>query len=574
MHIFRTKFIFFMLAITLLNCQPNTTQTSSVPQTRHYGTIGNQAMVAAAHPLAAAVGVEVLKKGGNAVDASVAVFFALSVVYPRAGNIGGGGFAVLRWNNGEKNTLDFRETAPAKATKDMYLDKEGNAQTQLSLAGHLAVGVPGSVDGMIELHKKYGKLTWQDLLQPAIDLAANGFPITQNEANYLNKHQDDFIKNNSTNPPKQFIKKTWQPQEMLYQKELARTLQRIQKEGREGFYSGETAYLLMQEMKKGKGIITSEDLKNYKSIWRPALVGNYKSYQIITMPPPSSGGIALLQMLRATEKYPLQKWKHNSAKSLHVMTEIARRVYADRATHLGDPDFYKVPQAMLLNKNYIDKRMADISLIAKTPSEKIKEGTVKQIDSYETTHFSIVDTERNAVAITTTLNGNYGCKVVVEGGGFFLNNEMDDFSIKAGVANQFGLIGGEANAIAPQKRMLSSMTPTIVEKEGKLVMVLGTPGGSTIITSVYQTLLNVLEYQMTMQEAVDAKKMHHQWQPDEIILEEKSFPERVQNDLIKLGHTLRYTPSLGRMDCVLVLPNNSLEGGSDNTRADNISIGF
>ncbi len=561
-----------ILLAFFMACQPIPQQ--NIHTKKVFGTIAKNGMIASAHPLASAVGVEILKKGGNAADAAVAVFFALAVVYPRAGNIGGGGFAVCRWNTGEKTSLDFRETAPKAATKDMYLDKEGNAQIQLSLAGHLAAGVPGSVDGMVELHKKYGKLTWAELLQPSIDLAEKGFAITRNEAEYLDKYQADFIAQNPINLPKQFIKTKWKQGDMLYQTDLAKTLKRIQIDGRKGFYEGETAYLLLQEIQKGKGIITYEDLQNYHAIWRKPILGNYKNYQIITMAPPSSGGIALLQLLQASEKYPLRKWGHNTAKTMHVMTEMERRVYADRATHLGDPDFYKVPQEMLLDKNYITKRMSDISFTQKTSSQTIKQGNVTRMDSYETTHLSVVDADRNAISITTTLNGNYGCKVMVAGAGFFLNNEMDDFSIKPGVANQFGLIGGEANAIVANKRMLSSMTPTIIEQNGKLFMVLGTPGGSTIITSVYQTILNVLEHGMTMQEAVDAKKFHHQWLPDEIMLEEKAFPERLQNELIKLGHTLKYVPPLGRMDCVLILPDGSLEGGSDNTRADNTSLGY
>jgi gamma-glutamyltranspeptidase/glutathione hydrolase len=562
--------IFFIFCLAA--CQ--TIPLQNLQQKKVFGTIAKNGMVASAHALASAVGVEILKKGGNAADASVAVFFALAVVYPRAGNIGGGGFAVCRWNTGEKTTLDFRETAPKKASRDMYLDSNGNANTNLSLFGHLAAGVPSSVDGMVELHQKYGRMAWADLLQPAIELAEKGFAITANDAEYLHKYQQDFIKQNPIHLPKHFIKPMWKEGDMLYQTDLAKTLKRIQIGGKKGFYEGETATLLLQEMERGKGLVSKEDLQNYHSIWRKPLLGNYKKYQIITMPPPSSGGIALLQLLRASEKYPLRKWGHNTAKTMHVMTEMERRVYADRASYLGDPDFFAVPQEMLLNKNYIAKRMATIRMTEKTPSEQVKEGKVKQIDSYETTHLSIVDADRNAIAITTTLNGNYGCKVMVAGAGFFLNNEMDDFSIKPGVANQFGLVGGEANAIVANKRMLSSMTPTIIEEEGKLLMVLGTPGGSTIITSVYQTILNVLEHKMTMQEAVDAKKFHHQWQPDEVILEEKSFGEPLQKELQKLGHILRYVHSLGRMDCVLVLPNGNLEGGSDHHRGDNTSLGY
>jgi gamma-glutamyltranspeptidase / glutathione hydrolase len=546
------------------------------PQDKQRGTVAANGMVSSAHPLASAIGVEILKKGGNATDAAVAVFFALAVVYPRAGNIGGGGFAVSRMADGSTSSLDFREKAPQKAHRDMYLNSKGEAQTQLSLAGHLSVGVPASVDGMVALHKKQGRLAWNLLIAPAIELAQNGFPLTLREADYLNKYKAEIIAENKENPPTHLLKATeWQEGDMIYHQDLAKTLTLIQKNGRAGFYEGEVANLLLKEMQRGKGLISQQDLDSYQAIWRPTIAGNYKKYRILTMPPPSSGGIILLQLLRATEKYPIRKWGHNTAKTIHIMTEMQRRVYADRVTHLGDPDFYKVPQEMLLDKNYIKKRMADISLTEKTPSQKIKEGKVAHIDSFETTHFSVVDKDRNAVAITTTLNGNYGSKVMVAGAGFFLNNEMDDFSIKVGVPNQFGLIGDEANAIAANKRMLSSMTPTIVEDEnGKLLMVVGTPGGSTIITAVYQTILNVLEHQMTMQEAVNAKKFHHQWLPDEILLEEKSFAEPVQKELAKYGHKLAYTHILGKMDCILVLPTKELEGGADYTRSDSKAIGY
>jgi gamma-glutamyltranspeptidase / glutathione hydrolase len=570
-------FIFLFLAACQAPTKRNTQGMRNLQQTdKKFGALSKNGMVSAAHPLATAVGVEILKQGGNATDAAVAIFFALAVVYPRAGNIGGGGFAVCRQADGTSSTLDFREKAPLKASRDMYVDANGNAQNNLSLAGHLAVGVPASVAGMVELHKKQGKLTWAVLVEPAIQLAQNGFVVTQREAEYLNKYKQEIIENNLQNLPNHLLKEAdWKEGDMIYHKDLAKTLTLIKEKGRAGFYEGETATLLLQEMQRGKGIVSQEDLDNYQAVWRKPVIGNYKKYKIITMPPPSSGGIALLQLLKASEGYPLAKWGHNTPASIHTMVEMQRRVYADRATHLGDPDFYKVPQAMLLSKAYLKKRMADINLKQKTSSQAIKEGKVEQIDSFETTHFSVVDKDRNAVAITTTLNGNYGCKVMVAGAGFFLNNEMDDFSIKVGVPNQFGLVGGEANAIVANKRMLSSMTPTILEDEtGKLFMVVGTPGGSTIITAVYQTILNVIEYKMTMQEAVNAKKFHHQWLPDEIVLEEKSFSEKLQADLAKYGHKISYAPLLGKMDCVLVLPDGILEGGADYTRGDNRAAGY
>jgi len=559
----------FWLLFFVMSCQTLPKQ----PTDAQRGTLADNGMVSSAHPLASKVGVQILQAGGNATDAAVATFFALAVVYPRAGNIGGGGFAVCRWADGSSNTLDFRETAPNAAHRDMYLDAKGEVIPRASLDGYLAVGVPAAVEGMWELHKKNGKLSWQAVLAPAIELAQNGFELTAAEAEYLNKYREDFIKQNKTLPA-HIVKATiWQTGEKIYHKDLAKTLQRISEKGRDEFYKGETAQLLLAEIKAGGGIITAEDLANYRAIWRKPVIGNYKNYKLITMPPPSSGGIALLQLLHATEKYPIRKWGHNTARTMHAMIEIERRVYADRATHLGDPDFYKVPQEMLLNKNYLKKRMADILPHEKTPSEKIKEGKVERIESVETTHLSVVDKDRNAIAITTTLNGNYGSKVMVNGAGFFLNNEMDDFSIKVGHPNQFGLVGGEANAIMPNKRMLSSMTPTILEQNGKLLMVVGTPGGSTIITSNYQTILNVLEHQMTMQEAVDAKKFHHQWLPDEVLLEENAFDDKVKAELQQLGHKLEPIPSLGRMDCILVLPNGKLEGGADK-RGDNMAVGY
>lgn len=573
--------IFIFITLFLAACQAPTKRNAqtmeNLQQTgKKFGTLSKNGMVSAAHPLATAVGVEILKQGGNATDAAVAIFFALAVVYPRAGNIGGGGFAVCRQADGTSSSLDFREKAPIKASRDMYIDANGNAQNNLSLAGHLAVGVPASVEGMVELHKKQGKLTWASLIEPAIQLAQNGFALTQKEAEYLNKYKQEIIENNLQNLPNHLLKEqNWQEGDMIYHKDLAKTLTLIKEKGRAGFYEGETATLFLKEMQRGKGIITQEDLDTYQAIWRKPVIGHYKKYKIITMAPPSSGGIALVQLLRASEAYPLAKWGHNTPKTMHVMVEMQRRVYADRATHLGDPDFYRVPQAMLLSKAYLQKRMADIDLTQKTSSQTIKEGKVEHIDSFETTHFSAVDKDRNAVSITTTLNGNYGCKVMVAGAGFFLNNEMDDFSIKVGIPNQFGLVGGEANAIVANKRMLSSMTPTILEDEaGKLFMVLGTPGGSTIITAVYQTILNVIEHRMTMQEAVNAKKFHHQWLPDEIVLEEKSFSEKLQADLAKYGHKISYAPLLGKMDCVLVLPDGILEGGADYTRGDNIAAGY
>ncbi|QMW01129.1 gamma-glutamyltransferase [Spirosoma foliorum] len=543
------------------------------------GVIGRNGMVASAHPDASQVGLNILKAGGNAVDAAVAVQFALAVVYPGAGNIGGGGFMVYRDNAGKAYTLDYREKAPGGATQNMYLDEQGNVRAGLSISGHLASGVPGSVDGMVEAHKRFGKLTWAQVLQPAVDLASKGFALTERDALGLNRIKTDL---NTINPGKTYFLKssvptdtiTWHKGDLLVQADLAKTLQRIQAQGRAGFYEGETARLLAEEMVRGKGLITEEDLKNYHSAWREPIQAKYKEYNVITMPPTSSGGVALLQMMRLTEPYPLRKWGWNRDSTVQVMIEAERRVYADRAKFLGDPDFVKVPVSQLISPDYLRTRWTDFSWAKATDSKAVKGGTIPGYESLETTHFSVVDKDGNAVSITTTLNGGYGSRVVIGGAGFFMNNEMDDFSVKPGVPNMFGLIGNQANAIAPHKRMLSSMTPTILEKDGKLFMVVGTPGGSTIITSVYQTILNVIEHGMTMQQAVNALKFHHQWLPDKTIFENGAFSEPTIQALQGRGYILeKLTNTLGRMDCVLIRPDGSYEGASD-PRADNTARGY
>ncbi len=548
------------------------------------GVIGRNGMVASAHPEASEVGLNILKAGGNAVDAAVAVQFALAVVYPGAGNIGGGGFMVYRDNAGKAFTLDYREKAPGKATQNMYLDSVGNVRAGLSLSGHLASGVPGSVDGMVEAHKRFGKLTWAQVLQPAIDLAAKGFALTERDALGLNRIKPDL---NKINPGKTyFLKSTeltdtttgepdlWHKGDLLVQTDLAKTLQRIQEQGRAGFYEGETARLLAQEMVRGNGLITEEDLKNYHAIWRDPIQAKYKEYTVITMPPTSSGGVALVQMMRFTEPFPLRKWGWNRDSTVQVMIEAERRVYADRAKFLGDPDFVKVPVPQLVSPDYLRTRWTDFSWAKATNSKALKGGVIPGYESLETTHFSVVDGAGNAVSTTTTLNGGYGSRVVVGGAGFFMNNEMDDFSVKPGAPNMYGLIGNQANAIAPNKRMLSSMTPTILEKDGKLFMVVGTPGGSTIMTSVYQTILNVIEHGMTMQQAVNALKFHHQWLPDKTIFENGAFSDATIESLKNRGYILeKLTNTLGRMDCVLIRPDGSYEGASD-PRADNTARGY
>ena len=565
-----TSSLLIGLFFILCQCTNQGLKTSVAPAE---GLITDSAMVVSAHPLASAVGANIMRAGGNAVDAAIAVQFALAVVYPAAGNIGGGGFMVIRQNNGLTNTLDFREKAPLAATRNMYLDAEENVINDLSTAGHLAAGVPGTVDGMFRAYQKYGSLPFEKLIQPAIDLAANGFVLTAREASYLNEKQEDFRQYNTV-PPDFLLKEAgWQEGDTIYMEDLAATLTRIRDHGRDGFYTGKTADLLVEEMQRGNGIITYEDLAQYEAKFREPIVGEYDSFKIISMPPPSSGGVALVQLLNSVEEYPIAKMGFNTAPTMHLMVEAERRVYADRATHLGDADFYPVPVQKLLRPEYSVVRMENFSPDRATPSSMISAGNPAPVESMETTHFSIVDPQGNAVSVTTTLNGGYGSKVVVSGAGFFLNNEMDDFSIKPGFPNMFGLVGGEANAIQPEKRMLSSMTPTIVEKDGKLLMVVGSPGGSTIITSVYQTILNVVKHDMGMQMAVNAPRFHHQWKPDTIFTEDYALSKKVTKKLKKMGHTVVERGAIGRVDAILILPDGKLEGGAD-PRGDDAAVGF
>jgi len=454
----------------------------------------------------------------------------------------------------------------------MYLDSAGNPIPDMSLYTHKASGVPGSVDGMIEAHNKYGKLKWADLVQPAIDLAAGGFKVTAKLAEGLNESQGIFKK---LNPGKSYMLKDtpWKEGDLLVQTDLAKTLQLIRDKGRAGFYEGEVADEMVAEMKDGEGIITKADLENYHAIWRKPIIGKYKNYTIITMPPPSSGGIALVQLLKSVEKYPLQRWGYNQDSTVQLMVEAERRVYADRSKYLGDPDFYKVPVDSLLNPAYIAQRMQNFNWNAATPSTAIQPGTFIGYESNQTTHYCVVDRDGNAVSITTTLNDSFGSKIFVKGAGFLLNNEMDDFSEKPGVPNMYGLVGGKANSIQPGKRMLSSMTPTIVEKDGKLFMVVGTPGGSTIITSVFQTILNAIEFNMDMQQAVAAKRFHSQWLPDEVDVEAGAIDSITRQKLQRKGYKIVDHKPIGRVDAILKTKWGYYEGGAD-PRGDDTKLGW
>lgn len=528
-------------------------------------------MVVCAYPDAAQVGLDILKKGGNAVDAAVAVQFALAVTLPEAGNIGGGGFMVYRSKTGESNTLDFREKGPAGANVNMYLDSAGNVIPNMSLYTHKASGVPGSVDGMVQAHSKYGKLKWADLVQPAIDLARNGFKITKHLATDLNHTSGQFKK---LNPGKTYLMKEgeWQEGDILIQEDLAKTFEQIRDKGRDGFYNGVVADQLVAEMKNGDGLISKADLQNYHSVWRKSIIGNYKGYKIITMPPPSSGGIALLQLLQSVERYPLKRWGYNQDSTVRLIVEAERRVYADRSKYLGDPDFYKVPVDSLLRPAYITARMSSFSWDAATPSTSIQPGTFIGYESDQTTHYSIVDGDGNAVSITTTLNDTFGSRIFVQGAGFLLNNEMDDFSSKPGVPNMYGLVGGKANSIQPGKRMLSCMTPTIVEKNGKLFMVVGTPGGSTIITSVFQTIIDVIEFDQNMQQAVASKRFHSQWLPDEVATEAGALDSATVIKLQSKGYKITGRGGIGRVDAILKT-KQGYEGGAD-PRGDDTKLGY
>jgi gamma-glutamyltranspeptidase/glutathione hydrolase len=558
-----------LLFVSFFSCY----QPKVAPPQEVKGAIGEKAMVATTHPLATAVGLEIMKKGGNAIDAAIAIQFALTVVYPQAGNIGGGGFAVIRLADGEVSTLDFREKAPELSKKDMYLGPDGEVvQTKIRL-GHLASGVPGSVAGMWELHQKYGHLSWSELINPAINLAYSGHLLTEKIANSLNEKQNNFQEANRYQPWV-INEKGWNKGDSSVQKQLASTLSFIQKKGRDGFYKGIVADQLVKEMILGGGIISSEDLINYQPVWRDPIKGSYKGHTIYSMGPPSSGGIALIQLLKGSENLNFEKMEFNGAEMLHYKTEVERRVYADRAIHLGDPDYYEVPTAALIDENYNKKRFSNIKKQKKTASSEVMEGDVAPYESPETTHFSVVDPAGNAVALTTTLNGSYGSSVMVKGAGFFLNNEMDDFSAKPGVPNIYGLIGSEANAIAPGKRMLSSMTPTIVEKEGALFLVTGSPGGATIITTVFQSIINVIDFDMGLQEAINAKKTHSQWLPDILFVENGGISTEIQLDLEKRGHAIRFKESPSKINAILVLEDGSLEGGADYLRSDSYAEGF
>lgn len=568
-----TRNIFYYLIITILLSACGSGRSGNVRYPAEGRNIEcRNGMVVSAHPESSGIGVSILQKGGNAVDAAVATEFALAVCYPEAGNIGGGGFMIYRDPQGRIDLLDYREKAPAAASRNMFLDKSGEVIPGLSTDSHLASGVPGTVDGMLRIHEKYGLLPFREVIQPAIDLASKGFPLSENQASDLNYVREQLISRNKSLPS--LVKSTlWEKGDTLKQPDLAKTLERIRDQGRDGFYSGLTAELIVNEMKRGGGLISDEDLSGYNSVFRKPVSSTYRGFRITSASPPSGGGIILLQVLGMIEPYDICKMGFHSPESVHLLAEAEKRAFADRAEFLGDPDFIHIPLDSMIDKDYLKKRMSNYNYKIATPSSEIGHGFLMNDISEETTHYSVADKMGGAVAATTTLNGTFGTCIMVDGAGFLLNNQMDDFSAKPGFANMYGLAGGEANSIKPGKKMLSSMTPVIVEKEGKLFMAAGSPGGSTIPTTVIQVITNVIDFKMNIDEAVNAGRFHHQWIPDYISYEKGSIDTATLKKLKDIGYSFMERQSIGRVNAILITPEGLKISGADK-RGFNAACGY
>lgn len=540
--------------ILFLSCNTNT----------HAQDWYSNGVVSSADEIASQVGIDILKNGGNAVDAAVGVGFALAVVYPQAGNIGGGGFMVIHLaptNAAAHNTsIDYREKAPANAFRDMYLDANGNIVNGLSTKGHLAGGVPGSVAGMLMALEKYGTMGRQNVMKYAIELAENGFHISKRFADLLNEYQNEFRTFPST---MKIFGGKFKEGDLLVQKDLANTLRLISEQGNDGFYKGYVADCIVNEMKEENGIITHQDLINYQAIERDVLTGTYRGYEIISMAPPSSGGISLIYLLNILENYDLKSMGYSNAESVALMTEAMRRVYADRSEYMGDMDFFPVPLSTLISKEYAKERFKDFDKMNASQSANISHGEIKIIEKENTTHYSVADKWGNCVSVTTTINDNFGSKLVIDGAGFFLNNEMDDFVSKPGVPNMYGLLGSDANAIEPNKRMLSSMTPTIILKDGKPFMITGSPGGGRIITSVLTNIVNVIDFGMSLQDAIDKPRFHHQWFPDEIQVESGVLTSEERKKLEARGYKINDFRNYGSIDAIIFNEKRQMSGHSD-----------
>ncbi len=561
---------FKILTVTLLLFSINISAAQSAP------VRGRNGMISSASDLASLVGLKILQKGGNAVDAAVACQFALAVTFPEAGNLGGGGFMVIHLANGKNTTIDFRETAPSCASKNVYLDKEGNVVEGMSTSGWTSSGVPGSVAGMLYALNKYGTLTLDEVLSPAIELAENGFPLSYDLARDINFSYSEFIKYPSskkifTNEGEHFIEGDY-----LVQPDLAKTLKEILLKGREGFYGGWVADSIVAQSNREGWKITKEDLSGYTPIERKPILGEYKGLQIVSMAPPSSGGIALVEALNILKNFNLDSLGWHSADYIYTVVEALKYVYADRSKHLGDSDFYDVPAAQLISQKYADniaEKIKESNGIAK-PSDEILPADFSETESTETTHYVVADKFGNAVSCTTTINSAFGNKIVVNGAGFLMNNEMDDFSAKPGVPNQYGLVGSEANSIAPHKRMLSSMTPTILLKNGNFYLAVGSPGGSTIITTVLQIILNVTDFKMNISEAIGMPRFHHQWKPDRIDYEPYSILKEQRKLLAEKGENLGRLRFLGRAEGIIYDATEKVFYGSTDPRGYGLAIGY